>query len=95
MNIAIWVFTTVTFLTGFVRTFGQFIFLRIGLAIGEGHHYVPAVRTIANWFPKHEKGRANGYFTTTWAFGPAFIPIIVTWLSADVFGGAWRPIFLC
>jgi sugar phosphate permease len=94
MNIAIWVFTTVTFLTGFVSTFWQFIILRISLALGEGHHYVPAVRTIANWFPRHEKGRANGYFTTTWAFGPAIIPIIVTWLSADVFGGTWRPVFL-
>lgn len=93
MNIAIWVFTAVTFITGFVRSFWQFIILRIGLAIGEGHHYVPAVRTIANWFPRHEKGRANGYFTTTWAIGPALIPIIVTWLSADVFDGAWRPVF--
>ena len=93
MNIAIWVFTAVTFLTGFVRTFSQFIVLRIALALGEGHHYVPAVRTIANWFPRHEKGRANGYFTTTWAFAPAIIPIVVTWLSADVFGGAWRPVF--
>lgn len=93
MNIAIWVFTAITFLTGFVRNFFQFIILRIGLALGEGHHYVPAVRTIANWFPRSEKGRANGYFTTTWAIGPAVIPIIVTWLSADVFGGAWRPVF--
>jgi sugar phosphate permease len=93
MNIAIWVFTAVTFLTGFVKIFWQFIILRLGLALGEGHHYVPAVRTIANWFPRHEKGRANGYFTTTWAIGPALIPIIVTWLSADVFDGAWRPVF--
>ena len=93
MNIAIWVFTAVTFLTGFVRSFWQFIILRISLALGEGHHYVPAVRTIANWFPRDEKGQANGYFTTTWAFGPALIPIVVTWLSADVFGGAWRPVF--
>jgi len=93
MNIAIWVFTAITFLTGFVRNFAQFIALRIGLALGEGHHYVPAVRTIANWFPRSEKGRANGYFTTTWAIGPAVIPILVTWLSADVFGGEWRPVF--
>jgi sugar phosphate permease len=93
MNIAIWVFTAVTFLTGFVKSFQQFIVLRVGLALGEGHHYVPAVRTIANWFPRQEKGRANGYFTTTWAFGPAIIPILVTWLSADVFEGAWRPVF--
>jgi len=93
MNIAIWVFTAITFLTGFVRNYSQFIALRIGLALGEGHHYVPAVRTIANWFPRSEKGRANGYFTTTWAFAPAVIPILVTWLSADVFGGEWRPVF--
>lgn len=93
MNIAIWVFTAVTFLTGFVKSFIQFMILRVGLALGEGHHYVPAVRTIANWFPRQEKGRANGYFATTWAIGPAVIPILVTWLSADVFDGAWRPVF--
>jgi len=93
MSIAIWVFTAVTFLTGFVKTFWQFIMLRISLALGEGHHYVPAVRTIANWFPRHEKGQANGYFTTAWAFGPAIVPIIVTWLSADMFAGEWRPVF--
>jgi len=93
MNIAIWVFTAVTFVTGFVKTYSQFIILRISLALGEGHHYVPAVRTIANWFPREEKGRANGYFTTTWAFAPAVIPITVTWLSATLFNGAWRPVF--
>ncbi len=93
MNIAIWVFTAVTFVTGFVRNFWQFIVLRFGLALGEGHHYVPAVREIANWFPKAEKGRANGYFATTWAVAPAIVPLLVTWLSADVFGGAWRPVF--
>ncbi|MFC1670519.1 MFS transporter [Spirochaetota bacterium] len=93
MSIAIWIFTAITFLTGFVKNFIQFLFLRIGLALGEGHHYVPAVRTIANWFPRAEKGRANGYFATTWAIAPALIPIIVTWLSADVFDGRWRPVF--
>ena len=34
MNIAIWMFTCVTFLTGLVRSFGQFIALRFFLAIG-------------------------------------------------------------
>ena len=93
MSIAIWIFTAVTFVTGFVRSYGQFIWLRLGLALGEGHHYVPAVRTIANWFPRHEKGRANAYFATTWAVAPAVIPILVTWLSAAAFNGAWRPVF--
>ena len=55
MNIAIWAFTLVTFVTGFVRSFWQFIFLRLALALGEGHHYVPAVRAIANWFPLRKR----------------------------------------
>jgi sugar phosphate permease len=93
MNIAIWVFTAATFLTGFVRNFSQFIMLRLGLALGEGHHYAPAIRMITNWFPKQERARANATFSTTWAVAPAIIPVIVTWLSAEFFGGAWRPIF--
>ncbi|SPJ16151.1 Sugar phosphate permease [Syntrophobacter sp. SbD2] len=94
MNIAIWVFTIVTCLTGFVRNLTQFIILRLGLALGEGHHYVPSTRMIANWFPREEKNRANGFFVTTWAVAPAIIPVIITWVAADFFGGAWRPIFL-
>jgi len=93
MNIAIWVFTLVTFLTGFVRNFGQFIILRLGLAIGEGQHFAPALRMIANWFPREEKGRANGMFSTTWAVAPAVVPILVTQLSAGCFDNAWRPVF--
>jgi sugar phosphate permease len=93
MNIAIWVFTLATGLTGFVRTFGQFIVLRLGLAIGEGHHFAPALRLIANWFPREEKARANGFFSTTWAVAPAVVPIIATQAAAGLFGGAWRPFF--
>ena len=70
MNIAIWVFTLITFITGFVRSFTQFIILRLGLAVGEGQHFAPAMRMIANWFPRDEKGRASGFFSTTWAVLP-------------------------
>jgi sugar phosphate permease len=93
MNIAIWVFTLVTFITGYVRTFWQFIFLRLGLALGEGHHYVPAVRSIANFFPAAERGRSNAFLATTWAVAPAIVPLMVTWMMADWFDGAWRPVF--
>jgi sugar phosphate permease len=93
MNIAIWVFTAATFLTGLVRNFTQFIILRLGLALGEGHHYVPSTGVIANWFPREEKGRANGFFVTTWTVAPIIIPPLVTWIAADFFGGAWRPVF--
>ena len=93
MNIAVWVFTIITGITGFVQNFWQFIILRLSLAVGEGQHFAPSMRMIANWFPREEKGRASGFFSTTWAVAPAIVPILVTQLAAGFFGGAWRPVF--
>ncbi|MEA4926786.1 MAG: MFS transporter [Syntrophomonadaceae bacterium] len=91
MNIAICTFTFVTFLTGLTHNFTQFVLIRFGLGIGEGHHFSPANRAIADWFPTKEKGRATSFFSTTWAVGPAIIPIVVTFLAAAF--GSWRPVF--
>ncbi|MDR7868224.1 MAG: MFS transporter [Sporomusaceae bacterium] len=92
MGIAIVVFTVVTFLTGMVRSYTQFVLLRLGLGLGEGHHFAPANKTIGDWFPKSEKGRATAFFSTTWAVAPAVIPIVITSLAAAM-GGDWRTIF--
>lgn len=91
MTIAIVVFSAVTFFTGMVRTYVQFIWIRLFLGFGEGHHFAPAHRTIAEWFPKKEKGTATSFFSTAWAFGPAIIPVIITSLAAAF--GSWRPVF--
>lgn len=93
MYIAITVFTFVTALTGAVKNFGQFIALRIGLGLGEGHHFAPAIRAINNWFPRKERGRGVAFFTTSWAVAPAIVPVIVTSISVSFFGGEWRPVF--
>ncbi|WP_207712586.1 MFS transporter [Desulfofundulus sp. TPOSR] len=91
MYIAITTFTAVTFVTGFIRNFTHFILVRLGLGFFEGHHFSPSHKAIANWFPKEEKGRAAGFFSTSWAVGPAVVPIIITWLAAVY--GSWRPVF--
>ena len=91
MTIAIWVFTIVTGVTGFVRTFWQFMCLRIGLAMGEGQHFSPALRMLANWFPRSEQARANGSFVSSTTIAPAVVPIVVTQLAALL--GGWRPVF--
>lgn len=93
MYVAIVVFTFVTALTGLVRTYWQFILLRIGLGLGEGHHFAPSVRNIANWFPNSERGQATSFFTTSWSVAPIIVPLVVTSVSAYFFGGDWRPIF--
>jgi sugar phosphate permease len=91
MTIAIWVFTLVTGVTGFVRTFWQFMVLRVGLALGEGQHFAPALRMIANWFPRGEQARANGFISSSVTIAPALVPIVVTQLAAVL--GGWRPVF--
>jgi sugar phosphate permease len=93
MYIAVVVFTFVTALTGVVKNFAQFIALRIGLGLGEGHHFAPAIRAINNWFPNKERGRAVSFFATSWAVAPAIVPVIVTSISIYFFSGAWRPVF--
>lgn len=91
MYLAITVFTFFTYITGLVKSYATFIAVRLGLGIGEGHHFVPAQKCIAEWFPAAEKGRATGFFSTAWAFGPAVIPVIITSLAAAF--GSWRPVF--
>ena len=93
MYIAVVVFTFVTALTGLVKNFAQFIALRIGLGLGEGHHFAPAIRAINNWFPSKERGRAVSFFATSWAVAPAIVPVIVTSVSIYFFSGEWRPVF--
>ena len=93
MTIAIWIFTLVTGLTGFVRSFWQFFVLRLGLALGEGQHLAPALRMVANWFPRQEKARATGFFSTSWTVAYVVSPIVATQIAAVFFGGAWRPVF--
>jgi len=93
MYIAVVVFTFVTALTGLVKNFAQFIALRIGLGLGEGHHFAPAIRAINNWFPSKERGRAVSFFATSWAVAPAIVPVIVTSVSIYFFSDEWRPVF--
>ncbi|MFC4799990.1 MFS transporter [Neobacillus sp. GCM10023253] len=93
MYIAITVFTAVTAVTGMVKSFAQFLMLRIGLGLGEGHHFAPAIRAINNWFPFKERGRAVSFFATSWAVAPAIVPVIVTSISVYFFAGDWRPVF--
>jgi sugar phosphate permease len=93
MYIAITVFTAITAFTGVVKNFTQFLALRIGLGLGEGHHFAPAIRAINNWFPLKERGRAVSFFATSWAVAPAIVPVIVTSISFYFFGGGWRPVF--
>ncbi len=90
MGVAIGVFTFFTFLTGRVYSLASFIFVRLGLGLGEGFHFVPSIRAISDWFPSKEKGRATSFFTTSWTVAPAVAAILVTTIAA---AWGWRSVF--
>ncbi|WP_163100222.1 MFS transporter [Peribacillus alkalitolerans] len=93
MNVAIVAFTLVTAVTGFVKNFTQLIALRIGLGLGEAHHFPPSAKAISNWFPYSQRGTALSIFNTSNYVGLALVPIILTNLSSSLFDGQWRPVF--
>ena len=90
MYFAITVFTLFTFLTGKINSLFSFMAVRTGLGFGEGFHFVPSIRTISDWFPAKEKGRATSFFTTSWTVAPAIGAIVITTIAAS---WGWRGVF--
>lgn len=90
MTFSILVFTVFVFLTGKVNSLWSFIAARLGLGLGEGFHFVPSIKTVSDWFPKKEKGRASSFFMTSVIVAPAICSVLVTWIAAS---WGWRAAF--
>lgn len=72
---------------GFVGTFLMLLVTRAILGIGEAMHYPMQSAFVRNWFPVHERGKANAI----WLLGVNFAPLLAipffTWL-VPIYG--WR-----
>ena len=90
MHIAM-VAIVLTFLTGLTGSFGQLLLLRIAVAVGEGHQWVPALRAQADWFPQKEKGRAAALLVTAGLGGLGLMPLLASLTVATT--GSWRAVF--
>jgi sugar phosphate permease len=81
-----------TLFTGFVWSSLALIFSRILLGLGEGMHWPLNSKWVKEWFPSHERARANMF----WEFGLTMGPIItgpfVTWLILST--GTWKTPFI-
>lgn len=87
----IW-WSLMTLFTGFVWSSLSLIFFRILLGLGEGMHWPLNSKWVKEWFPSHERARANMF----WEFGLTVGPIItgpfVTWLILST--GTWKSPFI-
>lgn len=72
-----------------LKSFAVFRFL---LGTGESANWPGATKTVAEWFPKSERGWAVALFDSGSAVGGAVAPALVVWLYHTF--GSWRPAFL-
>jgi len=76
--VAFWSFATL--ITIFCISFNQIYFCRLLLGIGEAPLLAAGVKTIAEWFPRKERGKANGLFSSGVNVGALIALPFVAWL---------------
>jgi sugar phosphate permease len=78
-------------LAGFVGGYGQFIWMRIMLGVGEAPQTPSATKIIQSWFNVRERGMPIGFFTASYNLGQTLAPPVITVLML-AFG--WRVAFV-
>jgi MFS family permease len=76
---------------GLVTSFGQFIWARIFLGIGEAPQYPTAARVVSNWFALRDRGMPTGIFNAASPLGTALAPPLLTLLMLSF---NWRWMFV-
>ncbi len=78
--------------TSFATGFKSFIACRFLLGTGEAANWPGATKTVAEWFPKAERGWAVALFDSGSSIGAAIAPFLVYGIYRTF--GSWRPVFL-
>jgi MFS family permease len=79
-----------TMLTGAAFNFASMVAIRFLFGVGEAGALPNAARTFSRWFPRRERGTAQGIFFTSMHLAGGLTPMLVTALLA--FAG-WRTLF--
>ncbi|MDD4600204.1 putative sulfoacetate transporter SauU [bioreactor metagenome] len=88
LSIALW--GASLFIGGFAVSFSTMLVARVILGLGEGMHWPMQSSFVKNWFPPHERGKANAVWLIGLMVGPAIAMPFFTWIIQD-FG--WRASF--
>ena len=72
------------------RSVTGFAIARIGLGLGEAGNYPAAVKAVAEWFPKNERGLATGIFNAGTSVGVVAALAIVPWILNNY---GWQEVF--
>src|SRR5690349_19468506 len=72
------------------RSVTGFSIARIGLGLGEAGNFPAAVKAVAEWFPKNERGLATGLFNAGTSVGVVAALMIAPWILANY---GWQEVF--
>jgi ACS family hexuronate transporter-like MFS transporter len=85
-------YSSVAMLTSLAQGLWSFCALRFMLGVGEAANWPAATKTVAEWFPRRERGWAVALFDSGSSVGAAVAPVLVLTLYSHF--GNWRPAFL-
>ncbi|HBP66282.1 MAG TPA: MFS transporter [Desulfosporosinus sp.] len=80
MSLSILLWGGSLFLGGIAQTFTIMLAARVILGIGEGMHWPMQSKYVKNWFPPHERGKANAVWVVGLMAGPAIAMPFLTWV---------------
>jgi len=90
LSIVLWAFSL--FLGGIAATFTMMLAARVILGLGEGMHWPMQGKYVKNWFPSHERGKANAVWVVGLMAGPAIAMPFLTWVIHNY---GWHTSFFC
>ncbi|WML50790.1 MFS transporter [Neobacillus sp. PS3-12] len=79
-SIAIVWWSLMTVLTGFGKSLGALIGIRVLMGVGEAPAFPTNTRVISDWLPSKERGVANGLFNSGTAVGIGLTTPIIAWI---------------
>jgi ACS family hexuronate transporter-like MFS transporter len=89
--VAVGLWSTATILHAGARSAFQFGVARVLLGLSEATNFPACIKTVAEWYPKRERGTATGIFNSGANIGAIGTILLVPWLTAR-FG--WQASFL-
>jgi sugar phosphate permease len=90
MSISVFLWSVALFIGGAARNFTAMLGARTILGFGEGLHYPMQSSFVKNWFPAHERARANAIWGIGLLMGPAIAMPIVAMIISN---WGWRASF--
>ena len=89
LSVVIW--SLMGMLHAAAKTVTGFSLARIGLGLGEAGNFPAAMKTVAEWFPKKERGLAAGIFNSGTSIGVVIALLITPWILVNM---GWQQVFI-